>query len=107
MAMRFQTLEKLINLHNGYRRQFRIDSLHLLLLQQDDEVYLLEARCPHRDQSLDAAGIDQGSIECPQHHYRFSLRDGALISFTEEPCRALRIYELVYEGNEVGVLVPD
>ena len=32
--MRFYPLEKLINLHDDYTRQFKIDHLQLLLLQQ-------------------------------------------------------------------------
>ena len=32
--MRFYPLEKLINLHDDYSRQFKIDNLQLLLLQR-------------------------------------------------------------------------
>ena len=40
--MRFYPLEKLINLHDSYSRQFKIDNLQLLLLQRDGELYLIE-----------------------------------------------------------------
>ena len=53
--MRFRPLEKLINLHEGYRREFRIDELALLLAMQDGELYLFESRCPHREHALDVA----------------------------------------------------
>ncbi len=105
--MRFWALEKLINLQDGYTRQFRIDSLHLLLLQRDGERYLIEAVCPHRAYPLDVASIADGVIECAQHQYRFSIADGALLHSTEEPCRGLRTYELIYQGNEVGLMLAD
>lgn len=105
--MRFQALEKLINLHDGYRRSFRIDALVLLLIQQGGQRFLLEARCPHRGHPLDAAVVDEGCLQCPLHQYRFDLATGAVIAATEEACRPLRVYELVYEGNEVGLLLPD
>ncbi|MEQ8802720.1 Rieske (2Fe-2S) protein [Haliea sp.] len=105
--MRFQPLEKLINLHDGYRRHFRFDALALLLLQDQGEVYLIEPRCPHREHPLENARIEHGMLECPLHHYRFALTDGRLLRASEESCRNLKTWALVYEGNEVGLLLPD
>ncbi len=105
--MRFQPLEKLINLHDGYRRQFKLDNLNLLLLQEQGQLYLCEARCPHREHPLEAAVVNDGVLQCPLHQYRFALDDGRLLQATEESCRGLRLFPLVYEGNEVGVLVAD
>lgn len=104
--MRFFSLEKLINLHDGYRRQFRIDDLELLLIQEQGERYLLESRCPHRDHPLLQAKLDDSSIQCPLHGYRFSLQDGAVLRCTEEVCRGLRVFTPIYEGNAIGVMLP-
>ena len=105
--MRFYPLEKLINLHDNYSARFKIDHLHLMLVQRDGVLYLLEARCPHRDYPLDAAEITDGMIRCAQHGYQFALDDGRLLLATEEPCRGLRTFPIIYEGNEVGVLLDD
>jgi nitrite reductase/ring-hydroxylating ferredoxin subunit len=105
--MRFYSLERLINLHDNYVRQFKIDHINLLLIQRLGELFLLEASCPHRSHPLDAADIDSsnGVIQCALHQYQFSLRDGRLLHATEEPCRALRTFPVVYEGNEVGMML--
>ncbi len=103
--MRFYPLEKLINLHDGYARQFRIDYQHLLLIQRQGELYLIEARCPHRQHLLESADIDRGVIQCPLHKYRFAIDDGRLLHYTEELCRGLRTFQVIYEGNEVGVML--
>jgi nitrite reductase/ring-hydroxylating ferredoxin subunit len=103
--MRFYPLEKLINLHDSYSRQFKIDNLQLLLLQRDGELYLIESHCPHRGHPLEAATITGGVIQCALHHYQFSIADGRLLQSTEERCRGLRTYGIVYEGNEVGVML--
>ena len=103
--MRFYPLEKLINLHDSYACNFKIDNLHLLLLQRSGERFLIEGRCPHRGHPLDVASFDGGVIQCALHHYRFAVADGRLMYATEEPCRGLRRYQLVYEGNEVGVML--
>ena len=105
--MRFYPLEKLINLHDSYARNFKIDNLQLLLLQRSGQLYLIEGRCPHRGHPLDVATLDQGVIQCALHHYQFAIADGRLLSATEERCRGLRTFDLVYEGNEVGVVLED
>lgn len=103
--MRFYPLEKLINLHDGYSGLFKIDHVQLLLLQRDGQLFLVEANCPHRAHPLDAATVTNGVIECPLHQYQFSLDDGRLLQHSEEPCRGLKIWDIVYEGVDVGVML--
>jgi nitrite reductase/ring-hydroxylating ferredoxin subunit len=105
--MRFYPLDKLINLHDDYSCQFKIDNLQLLLIQRLAEVFLIEAHCPHRGHPLAGASIEAGYIECPLHQYQFSLKDGCPRQSTEEYCRRLRTFELVYEGNEIGVMLDE
>ena len=55
-------------------------------------------------------GLDDGDVVgdelvCPKHHYRFGISDGQLRFASEEPCRNLRCYELVYRDNEIGVML--
>lgn len=104
--MRFYALEKFINLYDGYRRTFKIDEHHLLLLQVAGERYLLEATCPHRGHPLEYGDIvDDRQLRCPLHGYLFALDDGRLRLATEEPCRGLRRYELVYRDIDLGVML--
>lgn len=105
--MRFISLEKLINLHDGYRREFRIDHHKLLLLQVDGERYLIAATCPHQEHPLSEGWVGNGCIECPLHNYRFSLLDGRVLQATEGGCAALKTWRLEYEGADVGVLWED
>lgn len=103
--MRYYALEKLINLHDGYRKSIKIDQHNLLLIQQDGERFLIEDRCPHRGHPLAEASIEGGRIQCPLHGYQFELASGSLNRFSEEPCRGLLTYDLVYEAREVGVMI--
>jgi nitrite reductase/ring-hydroxylating ferredoxin subunit len=106
-GMRFYPLERLINLHDGYSRQFKIDSYRLLLIQRKGEVYLIESHCPHREHPLEIASIENGVIQCALHHYQFAIGDGRLIHATEEPCRGLQTFNVIYEGAEVGLMLSD
>jgi len=105
--MRFYPLEKLINLHDDYTRQFKIDQLQMLLIQRQGERYLIEASCPHRAHPLNVGTIDHGTVQCALHQYRFALDDGRLLHYSEEPCRSLRTWTLSYEGNEIGVMLDE
>ncbi len=105
--MRFYPLEKLINLHDQYTRRFKIDHLQLLLVQRQGRLHLIEADCPHRGHPLEQADITAGELRCPLHGYLFALGDGRLLHYGEEPCRQLRVREIVYEGNEVGVMLEE
>jgi nitrite reductase/ring-hydroxylating ferredoxin subunit len=105
--MRFYPLEKLINLHDNYVKQLKIDHLQLLLIQREGQLYLLEANCPHRGHSLEAATIDNGILQCALHRYQFALDDGRLLYHSEGPCRGLRTWPVHYEGNEVGVMLSE
>lgn len=98
--MAYRALEKLINLHDGYRRVFRHDNAELLLLQEHGEVRLIDRHCPHAGQRLDSAAVAGAVITCPRHQICFSLEDGRP---GNADCPALGIRTLVYEGNSLGI----
>ena len=103
--MRFYVLEKLINLHEGYRKLIKIDEHNMLLVQSEGKLFLIESSCPHRGHPLSESDIVGNRLRCPLHGYLFNLDNGALVKSTEEPCRNLRTYEPVYQGTEVGVML--
>ena len=103
--MRFYSLEKLINLHDGYRKSFKIDQYNLVLIQIAGQLNLIESRCPHRGHPLVDAEIIGTSIRCPLHGYRFDMNTGLLKEASEEMCRNLKVYELVYQQTEVGIML--
>ncbi|MEE4659475.1 MAG: Rieske (2Fe-2S) protein [Halieaceae bacterium] len=102
--MRFVALEKLINLHDGYRREFRLDYHRLLLLQHDGDHHVIEALCPHQEHPLEEGRIENGTMMCPLHGYRFSLQTGTVLHSSREPCRPLRVWPVAYEGADVGLM---
>lgn len=104
--MRYYHLAHFIDLHDGYRQLFHIEQYRLLLIQEANERFLIEAACPHRGHPLAAADvIGSDTLRCPLHGYQFALATGELRLATEEPCRGLRRYELVERATDIGVVL--
>lgn len=99
----YHRLESLMNLAPGYRREFMVSGKQLLLLQEGEQLALVENRCPHQGFSLVDGRVEGGLLTCAAHAVSFSLRDGAVQPGAAFKCAALKVYELIYRGNEVGV----
>jgi len=102
--MRFVALEKLINLKDGYRRRIKMDQLDVLVVQEDGRLAIIQSQCPHQQYPLTNAQIVNHTIVCPVHGYRFDLSTGATY---ESTCAALTVWQPIYDGNEVGILLAD
>ena len=100
--MTYFVLEKLVNLHDGYRRVFRVDGISLLLIQENGQRYLCRDMCPHKGFPMHTGTMLGSRLRCAYHAMEFDLaRDGRCIQHPLQP--GVKMYELVYEGNEVGV----
>lgn len=101
--MAFHPLEKTANLHDGYRATFRIAGYHLLLLQHEGEVILLDNICPHAGYPMQEGLILDGKLRCPMHGYLFDIHSGACEMSYEGPCAGIRVYAPEVRGDQVGV----
>jgi len=102
--MAFVPLEKLSKLQDGYRRSFRVQGHHLLLIVEGNKRFLLENRCPHMGKPLDSAtiGTDDCVIRCPHHGLQFDLSSGEVVT-QQANCKPLTLYRLSYDGTVAGV----
>ena len=101
--MAFFPLANLIDLYDGYRQSTRIRGVPLLLLQDEGVLYLMENRCPHMDAKLDTGTVSDGAITCRAHGIAFQLKSGRALGPLAGTLECLRFYDLVYDGNKVGV----
>ena len=99
--MNFYPLELKRNLYNGYRNCFRYKNINLLLIQDNNTLYLIENRCPHMDWLLDGGRVSNQTITCPKHNINFSLTNGE----ANAPMRLspLKIYACIEENEHVGL----
>ncbi|WP_438985198.1 Rieske (2Fe-2S) protein [Aequoribacter sp.] len=104
--MRFIPLERLINLHEGYRQAFKIEGADIILLHEDGQTYAFSRTCPHQNYALDYAKISDGLLLCSAHGFEFDLkRSGVLVKPAGFPCPALKTYDLVYDADRIGLML--
>lgn len=101
--MTFIALERLINLHEGYRKVFTVNHQKLLLIEEQGRRYVVQASCPHQHWSLETSPVNEGVIQCQKHGLSFYLQDGRPLESNTMSCNALSCFDIAYRGTEVGI----
>ncbi|REH36937.1 nitrite reductase/ring-hydroxylating ferredoxin subunit [Paraperlucidibaca baekdonensis] len=108
--MPYLALEKLMYLDEGYRGEFVVDGVPLLLIQEAGQRLLIRNQCPHRQADLRDArmqvvdGESTLSLRCSKHGWRFDAITGECKM--PGPGACLTRYALVLEGATIGVMTP-
>ena len=101
--MIFHALDKLMHLHDGYRRSFVINRMELLLIQEQGQRHLVQGTCPHLHWPLEQAIIDGQTITCQKHAFAFNLLSGVIVSDIKQSCPSLMIHTIDYQDNLIGI----
>lgn len=48
----------------------------VLLVWNGEEVHAFKNQCPHQNKPMDGCWIENDSVVCPYHRYRYSLKTG-------------------------------
>ncbi|MDA0990023.1 MAG: Rieske 2Fe-2S domain-containing protein [Verrucomicrobia bacterium] len=80
----------------GYRVQ--VDGKHIALFKVDDEVFAINAVCPHAGAFLDMGFLEDYTIICPLHGWDFDIRSGVSPSYgVKTPCYPIEVKDgIVY-----------
>ena len=100
-----QWVEDVDNLYNGYKKAFELNDLNLLLIQYNDQVYLIEDKCGHFGVSLIAAKLDEEQdknvIICHHHGISFDLETGEVVNRPWETCDPIRLINYKIEKGKL------
>lgn len=93
-------------LGDGEARRFDVGDHRIALVRLSDEWFALGDRCSHADISLSEGEvlIEECALECWKHGSSFDLRTGEPQSLPAT--RAVPVYEVTVEGDEVFVELP-
>ncbi|TCV94343.1 FAD-dependent oxidoreductase [Biostraticola tofi] len=99
--MAYQNVMSLSNLAELTPKKVSVGDTDVLLLRKGDEVYALEATCPHAGAPLEKGAVCEGKLVCPWHKSVFTLEKGQLC---EPPSlRSLNRYPVKIEQDALWV----
>ena len=76
----FVPLVRADRLRAGLRTVRTVRGLRLLLLHEHGESFVVEDRCPHMGARLARGHVDEGTLWCPKHGFRYDLASGARVA---------------------------
>ena len=101
MALRVRVC-RLADVVPGELRAFQVAGVTwpVLVTFVDEALVAVPGVCPHEDVSLASGDLDEGTLTCPGHGYRFDLRTGRC---GHDPSLELRRYPITVVGDELWV----
>lgn len=87
----------------GSGAAFAVNGRMVAIFKVNGEFHAIDDACPHMGASLAAGHIENGSVTCPWHAWRFRVTDGA---WCDNPKVKTDCFELRVEGDQIMVRVP-
>lgn len=76
----------------------------IAVFHANGEYHAIDDFCPHMGASLGAGHLEEGTVTCPWHAWRFSISDG---TWVDNPKLKVGCYEVRVSGEEIQVSLPD
>jgi nitrite reductase/ring-hydroxylating ferredoxin subunit/uncharacterized membrane protein len=80
-------------LEQGKPKRVEINGTPIVLVRSGGEIYALAETCSHLGGPLGEGKVENGTIQCPWHGSRFSLKDGRVVNgpaVHSQPCLEVR-----------------
>ena len=81
---------------------FVVDDLIVGIFRINGEFFALDNQCPHEGASLAHGIIEDDTVRCRIHHWRFCIRDGTYLDEHKPRCNA-RTFPVRIVGEDVQV----
>lgn len=81
----------------------RIRGRRVAIIRYDDQLYALDAVCPHTGADLGLGRVKNGRVTCPEHGWTFDLGTGCMPGTSDI---AVRTFPVKTEGESVFVALP-
>ena len=96
----FISVGKVGDIQNNQGKTVEVDGRLVAVFYCDGQYYAIDDLCPHAGASLGAGYVEDCTVLCPLHAWRFDVRDG-----TWADNRKLKVdsFEVKVEGDEILV----
>ncbi len=82
--------------------RFEVGAHACFVFKQGDGIKVYDSRCPHQVTNIPELAIEQTSLTCPKHQWKFDLGSGECV---EKGNRMLSCFEHKIENNHLYVLI--
>jgi nitrite reductase (NADH) small subunit/3-phenylpropionate/trans-cinnamate dioxygenase ferredoxin subunit len=98
----FQTVCRVTDLKEGEARTAEVGGKLVAVFFDRGQYFAIDDVCPHMGASLAGGYVENGTVTCPWHAWRFRLADGA---WADYPRVKIGCYEVRVQGDEIQVRV--
>ncbi|MFT5523360.1 MAG: nitrite reductase (NADH) small subunit [Pirellulaceae bacterium] len=99
----FTTVAKVGDIEEGKGMAYNVNGRTVAIFLENGEYSAIDDLCPHMGASLAAGYLEDGTVACPWHAWRFCTKDGA---WCDNPRIAVDCFEVNVEGDCIQVKVP-
>lgn len=103
---RFHTVAKVGDIPEGEGRAFAVTGRLVAVFHVDGQYWAIDDVCPHQGASLASGHVENGSVLCPWHAWRFCIRRGTWLDCNDSALRIDTFATRVVD-NEIQVEVPE
>lgn len=96
----FRTVCKVAELAEGLGHTVYIDDRPIALFLIDGKIHAIDDTCPHMGASLGSGIVENGTVTCPWHFWRFRVCDG---KWADNPRLGIGCHAVRIEGENVQV----
>ena len=87
----------------GKGRTLRIWGRRVAIIRYKDQLYALDAVCPHSGADLGLGRVKDGRVSCPDHGWTFDLGSGCMPGAVDI---SVRTFPVKVQGESVFVALP-
>jgi len=98
----YQTVGKVDEFAEGVGRAFAVNGRMVAVFRRGETFHAIDDMCPHMGASLAEGHLEDDSVTCPWHAWRFCVRDG---TWEDNPRVKIDAFPVRVQGDEVQVLV--
>ena len=99
----FEVVGKVSDFEEGQGKAVPVDGRMVAVFHKDGEWYAIDDLCPHMGASLAEGYVEDHTVTCPWHAWRFRVCDG---TWCDNPAIKTDAYEVRIVGDEIQVAVP-
>jgi nitrite reductase/ring-hydroxylating ferredoxin subunit len=96
----YETLGEVRDITSGQHKVFAFGNREIVVFAVDGEYYAMKNLCPHHGVALAGGTLDNGTVRCPGHGFRFNLKTGEC---EKDPTLRASVLDLKVEDGKLKV----